>query len=107
MNDTCFIDLDALAAAVAKHVAAELRTEAEKLLDLPALAARLALSERGVRGLVQRDELPQGYLIGGVRRWSWAHVEKFLDARADRKPRRKRRGQYDRAAVGAAEGETD
>jgi predicted DNA-binding transcriptional regulator AlpA len=85
--------LDQLAAAIA----ARLRADKDRLLALPELAERLSLSERGVTGLVARGELPQGYLIGGSRRWEWAEVLKFLQARQGRKPRRRRRGQYDRS----------
>lgn len=90
--DIAVLDIDTLATAIAER----LRIEADRLIDLRELAARLQLSERGVTGLVARNELPNGYLIGGVRRWCWADVLRYLDARRDRHPRRQRRGQYTR-----------
>jgi hypothetical protein len=39
--------------------------------------------------------LPAGYLIGGVRRWEWGEVRRYLAAHAKRKPRRGR-GRYNR-----------
>jgi hypothetical protein len=43
--------------------------------------------------------LPEGYLIGGCRRWDWSEVRKFLQARSGRRPR-KGRGRYRREAAG-------
>jgi predicted DNA-binding transcriptional regulator AlpA len=88
-------DLRQLADHLAPRLAERLYAEGQRLLDRPALAARLGVSERGVTGLVGRGELPGGFLIGGVRRWDWAEVRHFLTARAKRKPR-KGRGLYDR-----------
>jgi predicted DNA-binding transcriptional regulator AlpA len=78
-------------------LAARLRTDQERLLTLPELAERVGLSVRGVTGLIARKELPEGYLIGGARRWSWPELQKWLQARQSRKPRHRRRGQYDRS----------
>jgi hypothetical protein len=91
------IDLDALAESIAARVLHLLRDGEDRLLDLPKLAARLDLSPRGTRGLVARNELPPGYLIGGVRRWSWPSVLKFLESRQQRQRRKPGRGQYARA----------
>ena len=90
------IDLDALAESIAVRILHRLRDEEDRLLDLPELAARLDLSPRGVRGLVARKELPPGYLIGGIRRWSWPAVLKYLESRQQRQVRRPRRGTYAR-----------
>jgi hypothetical protein len=94
------IDLNALAAAVAERLAPlvseRLRADGEALLKEHQLAERLQLSDRGVRGLVARGELPPGFLVGGVRRWDWAEVVKHLHARGGRRPRRGR-GRYTRA----------
>lgn len=86
------IDIDKIAEAVSQ----KLRAEQEKLLVLPELADRLDMSPRGVTGLVAKGELPQGYLIGGCRRWDWNEVLAYIRERSKRKPRRKRRGQYER-----------
>jgi hypothetical protein len=86
------LDLDALA----DRIAARMRADGDRLLDLDALADRLLLSPRGVRGLIARGELPQGFLIGGVRRWAWDAVRQHLNAQQQRRPRHRRRGQYER-----------
>jgi hypothetical protein len=39
--------------------------------------------------------LPPGYLIGGVRRWDWSQVMRFLASRARHRPR-SGRGRYKR-----------
>jgi predicted DNA-binding transcriptional regulator AlpA len=72
-----------------------MRAEAERLLDRKELAARLGIGERTVGDLVARDELPPGYLIGGVRRWAWAEVVKHLNVYKGHR-HRKGRGRYDR-----------
>jgi predicted DNA-binding transcriptional regulator AlpA len=89
-------NLEALAEAIAARLTERLRADAERLLDLPQLAERLRLSPRGVTGLVAKHELPEGLLIGGVRRWDWGDVRKYLAARQERRPRHRRRGQYQR-----------
>jgi hypothetical protein len=81
--------MEVLAARVAARVAQHLG-ESARLLDRAGLANRLRLSERGVTGLVNRGELPPGYLIGGARRWDWAGVLRHLNSRAGRRPRRGR-----------------
>jgi hypothetical protein len=73
-----------------------------RLLDRRALAERLGISERGVTSLAGRGELPQGYLIGGVRRWRWEEVLQHLASRRDRRPRRGR-GRHERRRTGANE----
>lgn len=83
--------LDQLADAVVERLAVRVRAEADRLIDLKELADRLGLSTRGVTGLVARGELPEGYLIGGVRRWNWEGVERHLTAQQGR-VRRKGRG---------------
>jgi hypothetical protein len=90
------IDLEATLDRLAEGIVRRLREGADHLLALSELAERLQLSPRGVTGLVARHELPEGYLIGGVRRWSWPEVIRWLAARQGQKPRRPRRGQYDR-----------
>lgn len=89
-------NLEVLADTLAVHLAERLRIDADRLIDLRELAGRLGLSPRGTTGLIARGELPGGFLIGGVRRWAWAEVVRFLEARRDRKPRRRRRGQHER-----------
>jgi hypothetical protein len=89
------VDLDQLAAVIASRLAERLGAERPHLLSRPQLAERLGISERGVTALANRNELPAGYLIGGVRRWDWQEVHKYLLARTGRKPRRGR-GRYGR-----------
>jgi hypothetical protein len=90
------LDLEALVERLADVVLARLGAAHDRLLDRRELAERLGMSERGVSGLVARGELPDGYLCGGLRRWDWGQVLKFLESRADRRPR-KGRGRYPRA----------
>ena len=92
-------ELERLAALIAARVFDCLHAEHHRLLDRRGLADRLGVSERGVTGLVSRGELPAGYLIGGVRRWQWEEVLRYLAARAKRRPRRGR-GIYDRGSRG-------
>jgi predicted DNA-binding transcriptional regulator AlpA len=89
------LDLNVIADAVAARVAELLRVNAERLIDLDELAARIGVSRRGASGLVARGELPSGYLIGGVRRWNWRELERWLSARQGRQ-RRHGRGRRDR-----------
>jgi excisionase family DNA binding protein len=89
------LDLSALAQTIADRLAEKLRTESTHLLDRRELANRLRISERTVSALTQRNELPAGYLFGGVRRWDWSEVLRYLASRP--KVRRRRgRGIYDR-----------
>jgi predicted DNA-binding transcriptional regulator AlpA len=83
-------DVNLLADLVADRVVAQLQINAGRLIDLRQLAGRLQLSPRGVTGLISRNELPQGILLGGVRRWSWPKVEAYLATREGRRPRRGR-----------------
>ena len=82
-------DLDTLAELIAGKLAKHLGKE-DRLLSRPELATRLGVSERGLTGLVSRGELPAGFLIGGLRRWHWAQVVRFLESRSGRRPRRGR-----------------
>jgi predicted DNA-binding transcriptional regulator AlpA len=82
-------DLDALADRIADRLAQRLGT-ADRLISRPELAKRLGVSERGVTGLASRGELPPGFLIGGVRRWSWAQVVRYLESRSGRRRQRGR-----------------
>ncbi|HMF11449.1 MAG TPA: helix-turn-helix domain-containing protein [Gemmataceae bacterium] len=86
--------LNRLADLVTGKLAERLRLDKEKMLDINELAERVGLSVRGVRGLMKRHELPEGYEIGGCRRWDWNAVKKFLES--NKRKHRKRRGQYDR-----------
>jgi hypothetical protein len=88
-------DLDALADALVARLAGRLHAGQHRLLNRSQLAERLGISERGVTSLTRRGELPVGYLIGGVRRWRWEDVLKYLAGRKNRRPRRGR-GIYDR-----------
>jgi hypothetical protein len=97
------INLDALAELVVGKLAERLRTESERLLDRPALAERLGISERAVSAMAARGDIPAGYLIGGVRRWDWTAVKKYLEARSSRRPR-KGRGRYGNAEQRSAVG---
>jgi predicted DNA-binding transcriptional regulator AlpA len=103
LDDTA---LDLLAEKVTSKLGEWLRLHPERLLSIDELAERVGLSERGVRGLVKRHELPEGFEIGGVRRWDWDTVKKFLEG--NKRKHRKRRGQYDRneAALRRADSET-
>jgi hypothetical protein len=99
------LDLNRLAEAIADKLA-QRAGDLHRLLDRPELARRLGVSERGVTGLANRGELPPGYLIGGVRRWSWPEVLRFLEARSGRRPRRgrgRRKSPDDRARGGTEE----
>lgn len=89
-------ELQHLVEQLAARLAERLRLDQSRLITLPELAERLSLSPSGVTGLVARGELPAGLLIGGARRWDWDVVRRWLDNRATRRPRRRRRGQYDR-----------
>ena len=113
MSDTP-LDLDALAAAVAAKLVPLLRPDPDRLLDRTALAKRLGVRGRTVGAMVQKNQLPPPLLCtGGVSRWSWDGVLKFLEARGGRKPR-KGRGRYTRrkktaetqATAGTAEEQT-
>jgi predicted DNA-binding transcriptional regulator AlpA len=91
-----------LADAIVARMAGCLHTEA--LLDRPALAARLGVSERTVSSMVAKGELPQPLLhTSGVARWSWAQVVKFLESRQG-KQRRRGRGRHAREHVAHVEG---
>jgi hypothetical protein len=98
--------LDRLAEKVTSKLGEWLRLHRERLLNIDELAGRVGLSERGVRGLIKRHELPEGFEIGGCRRWCWESVKRFLEG--SKRKHRKRRGQYDRneAALRRAECET-
>jgi predicted DNA-binding transcriptional regulator AlpA len=89
------IGLQQLVDAIVARLLEQLRLHQDRLINLEELAARVGVSKRGAAGLVARGELPKGYLIGGVRRWSWKEVERFLAARQGRRPRRGR-GRYPR-----------
>jgi len=78
------------------RLALRLHVERERLIDVEELAVRLGMSARGVRGLVNRGELPDGYTLGGCRRWNWREVEQFLAGRQGRRNRRTGRGRYRR-----------
>jgi predicted DNA-binding transcriptional regulator AlpA len=91
LDDTA---LDRLAEKVTSKLGEWLRLHRERLLNIDELAGRVGLSERGVRGLIKRNELPEGFEIGGVRRWDWDTVKKFLEG--SKRKHRKRRGPYDR-----------
>jgi hypothetical protein len=95
---TSIPNVEALAAALAPKLAEFLRAEPDRLFDLHDFAARTGLSPRGITGLIARGELPEGYLIGGCRRWLWSDVLRHID-RLARRRRRKGRG---RPAAGAA-----
>jgi hypothetical protein len=92
-------DLEALAEAIARHLASRLRGDDRRLLDRGQLAGRLGIGERTVGALVGRQELPPPLRVGGCVRWDWHQVLNFLVARRPRQPRR-RRGVYDRHAKG-------
>jgi predicted DNA-binding transcriptional regulator AlpA len=98
--------LERLAEAIAERLAERLHTSAQRLLDRPQLAAFLGISERTISALVQRQELPSGYLLGGARRWDLAEVMRYLTARAQRR-RRRGRGIYDRRPRPTPEPEGD
>jgi predicted DNA-binding transcriptional regulator AlpA len=62
----------------------------ERLLNRRELAERLGLAERSISSMVNAGELPKPYRLGGVVRWSWREVEKYLRASQNQKPRRGR-----------------
>jgi predicted DNA-binding transcriptional regulator AlpA len=98
VSDTPF-DLDTLAGLIAERLAPLLRADPEQLLDRPALAERLGVAERTVSGMVARRELPEPLICtGGVTRWRWADVLKYLESRRG-KTKRAGRGRYRREAV--------
>jgi hypothetical protein len=88
-------DLSRLAELIARKLAEQLKADEHCLLNRQALADRLRVSERCVTALARRGELPSGYLIGGVRRWVWAEVLRYLTIRGTRF-RRRGRGIYNR-----------
>jgi excisionase family DNA binding protein len=75
---------------IADRVADRLRADRDRLVNIEEAAERLGVSVRGVYHLVARGQLPEGYRIGGVRRWDWGEVLKFLRSREGRVPRRGR-----------------
>jgi predicted DNA-binding transcriptional regulator AlpA len=87
--------IKALTDVIAARIAERLGLEQKRLIDLRELAIRLDLSQRGVAGLIARGELPEGYAIGGVRRWNWVEILAFLKTRHSQRQRRGR-GRYDR-----------
>ena len=94
-------DLDALVDAIAARLAPLLRGDPERLLDRPALAERIGVCARSIGPMVARGELPPPLLhTGGVVRWEWGQVLKYLEARQGR-PRRSGRGRYRRAPAGS------
>jgi hypothetical protein len=97
-TDPTPVDLPAFARLVAEQLAPLLRADIERLIDLDELARRIGVSPRGASGLVARNELPAGCLIGGVRRWDWDEVKRFLGAHQSRQ-RRRGRGRYARSAA--------
>jgi predicted DNA-binding transcriptional regulator AlpA len=97
--------LNRLADIVADKLAEWVRANKERLLDINELAERVGLSVRGVRGLMKRNELPEGIEIGGCRRWDWNSVKKFLEG--NKRKRRRRRGQYDRTEAALRRAEAD
>jgi hypothetical protein len=99
--------LDSLVAALAERLvpalAQRLSADADQLLDRPALAGRLGVGQRTVGAMVARQELPPPLLCtGGVSRWSWPQVVKFLESRQG-KQRRRGRGRHVRGHVVPAE----
>jgi len=92
---TNLFDLDALASLIVER----LRADKEKLIARPELADRLDVSERTVSTMLARGQLPEPLVCtGGITRWSWPDVLKFLAGRQGRRPR-KGRGRHRRAAV--------
>src|SRR6516164_7125887 len=89
-------DLNGLADALAPLLSERLQTNSERLLTRPQLAERLQCSERAITSMARRHELPEGFLIGGLRRWSWPSVLAFLESRQDRRRRVTGRGKYPR-----------
>lgn len=101
------VPIDELVERLSAAVAARLRADAEKLLDRRELAVRLGLSERSISALVSRHELPEPHRLGGTVRWSWPTVERYLAARAGKRPRRGRgirRQRVDVPTAGVAPG---
>jgi predicted DNA-binding transcriptional regulator AlpA len=91
-------DIQALAAAVADRVAQRLHADADRLLDRAALAERLSVAERTISGMVSRGELPGPLLhTGGIARWRWEDVLKWLASQTGKV--RRGRGRWDRDAV--------
>lgn len=86
--------LNRLADIVTGKLAERLRLDRDRMLDINQLAERVGMSVSGVKGLVKRRELPEGYEVGGLRKWLWREVENFIVH--NRRKHRKRRGQYDR-----------
>jgi hypothetical protein len=88
-------EIKALATAIAVLVAEFLRADADRLLDRPALAQRLAVGERTVGAMVSRGELPPPLLCtAGTARWHWPSVLKFLASKTSQV--RRGRGRWDR-----------
>jgi excisionase family DNA binding protein len=85
-------------AAISQAVAQRLGAERDRLLTRAELAERLQCSERAIASLAQRGELPGGFLVGGLRRWSWPDVLQFLEGRKGRRTR-KGRGRFARNGV--------
>jgi predicted DNA-binding transcriptional regulator AlpA len=88
--------LEEFAGLLAERLANQLRADADRLLDRPELAERLGVAERTIGTMVNRQELPQPLLhTGGVARWSWDQITRYLESRADRRLRRGR-GRHER-----------
>ena len=88
------LDLDALVERLVARLA-ERYDDQRRLLNRRQLSDRIGISERTVSDLVNRGELPTGYLIGGVRRWEWMAVLKHLGTKQGQQ-RRRGRGLYRR-----------
>jgi hypothetical protein len=92
------LDLDALVERIVARLAEHFGDE-RRLLNRSQLSARIGISERSVSDVVNRGELPPGYLIGGVRRWEWTAVLNHLGMKQGRQ-RRRGRGVYRRKGPG-------
>lgn len=86
---------------LADAIARRLLAEQTRLIDRDELARRVGLCRRTTFQLVARGHLPAGYLIGGVRRWDWGEVKKYLATRPIR--RRKGRGGFQQRSTGVNE----
>jgi predicted DNA-binding transcriptional regulator AlpA len=96
-------DLDGIAGTLAVKIAERLHLDAERLLDRTELAERLGIGGRTVSSMVAKQQLPPPLICtGGISRWSWQQVQKYLESRQGRQ-RRGGRGRYSRQTAGGAE----
>lgn len=57
----------------------EVCQDGDRLVDLPAVAARLGISTRSVHRLIARGQFPLPVKVGRVSRWFVADIDSFME----------------------------